>query len=322
MDVLVTGGLGYVGSRLVPYLEDCGHVVRILDLNLYNSANGRHFINGDIRDVNAVRQAVSGVEAVIHLAAISNDPTGNVDDVLTRQVNFDAVGMLVSEAKKAGVKRFINASSSSVFGAQPILNVTEEVEPGPMTAYSKYKALAEWVVNAASDPFFCTVNVRPATICGWSPRQRFDLVVNKFTADAVTKKEITVHGGEQRRPSVTMTDMILLYEKLLGIESKLINGKTFNFGFENLKVIEIARLVATEVGNTNIRMENVVDLRDYHISSKKVLEELQFKPLTDTKFEIKNLADRMFMMNPEDPKHHNFQSMKLERRSVYGNRPT
>ncbi len=319
MRVLVTGGLGYVGSRLVPYLEDCGHTVRVLDLNLYNSAYGRHYVHGDIRDPMAVREALSGVEAVIHLAAISNDPTGNVDDVLTRQVNFDAVGVLVCLAKQSGVKRFINASSSSVFGAQPVLNVTEKIEPSPMTSYSKYKALAEWVVNAASGPHFCTVNIRPATICGWSPRQRFDLVVNKFTADAVTKKLITVHGGSQRRPSVTMTDVILLYERLLHTEQNLINGRTFNFGFDNLTVTEIARLVADEVGNTNIKTENVIDLRDYHISSKEIQEVLGVIPISSTRFEIRTLADKMHTMNPEDPKHHNFQSMKLARLSVYGN---
>jgi nucleoside-diphosphate-sugar epimerase len=161
-------------------------------------------IRGDIRDWRTVEDAVAGMDTIVHLAAISNDPTGDIDEVLTRQVNFDAIGMLLSLARRAGVKRFINASSSSVFGIKDVPNVTEELEPEPLTYYSKYKMLSEWLVTSAASPDFCTVNVRPATICGFSPRQRFDLTVNKLTADAIRKRIITVHGGQQRRPFVVL----------------------------------------------------------------------------------------------------------------------
>ncbi len=224
--ILVTGGFGYVGSRLVPHLLSLGHDVRVLDLMLYTEAGlealkadvkwpewDKHFslVRGDLRDADKVREALAGRDTVIHLAAISNDPTGDIDEVLTRQVNFDAVGMLLALAKEAGVKRLINASSSSVFGARTESEINERLEPEPLTYYSKYKALSEWLVLSACGPEFCAVNVRPATICGYSPRQRFDLTVNKLTADALRKRVITVHGGELRRPNVGMTDMINLY---------------------------------------------------------------------------------------------------------------
>src|SRR3974390_2316634 len=159
--VLVTGGFGYVGSRLTPHLLELGHHVRVIDLMLYTEAGlksleqnpafqkwkGRfEFIQGDIRNPNEVERAVSGMDAVIHLAAISNDPTGEIDDTLTRQVNFDAVGLLVAQAKAGGVKRFINASSSSVFGIKDVPDVTEALEPEPLTSYSRYKMLSEWLV--------------------------------------------------------------------------------------------------------------------------------------------------------------------------------
>lgn len=172
-------------------------------------------VEGDLRDPAAVDRAVAGRDTVIHLGAISNDPTGEVDELLTRQTNFDAIGMLLAKARAAGVQRFVNASSSSVFGIKDVPDVTEVLEPEPLTFYSKYKALSEWLVTAAAAPGFCAVDVRPATICGYSPRQRFDLTVNKLTADALRKRVITVHGGEQRRPNVGMTDMINLYGLLL-----------------------------------------------------------------------------------------------------------
>ncbi len=323
--VLVTGGFGYVGSRLTPHLVDLGYDVRVIDLCLYGKGGvegmgNRSFelIEGDIRDPKTVRKAVEGVDTVIHLAAISNDPTGELDERLTKHVNFDAVGLLLSLAKEAGVKRFINASSSSVFGIKDISDVTEELEPEPLTHYSKYKMLSEWLVLAASSANFCTVNVRPATICGFSPRQRFDLTVNKLTADAIQKRVITVHGGEQRRPNVGMTDMVNLYASLIEAPAESINGKTFNFGFENLKVIDIARLIQAELKdlNVDIRVTSTTDNRDYHISSKKIQEVLSYKPVSSIKQEVANLRaalERGAFNSVDDDLHYNMKSMKIER---------
>ncbi len=331
--ILVTGGFGYVGSRLTPHLLQLGHQVRVLDLLLYTRAGLEalhrepafgswktrfELVEGDIRDPETVARAVAGVDAVIHLAAISNDPTGEIDEVLTRQVNFDAVGMLLATARAAGVKRFINASSSSVFGIKDVPNVTEDLEPAPLTAYSRYKMLAEWLVVAASAPAFCTVNLRPATICGYSPRQRFDLTVNKLTADAVRKRVITVHGGEQRRPNVGMTDIVHVYAHLVEAEASRINGRTFNFGFENLKVIEIARLIQTELADLGvaIKVTDTTDHRDYHISSAKILRELAYQPVSSIRQELAHLRrvlEAGTFPDIDAPEHYNLKFMKLAR---------
>lgn len=304
--VLVTGGFGYVGSRLTPRLIEAGYRVKVMDLMLYGDAGLRalesrpefagwrsrfEHIAGDIRDPDAVAAAVTGVETIIHLAAISNDPTGEIDEVLTRQVNFDGIGLLIAIAKRAGVRRFINGSSSSVFGIKTEPDVTEDLEPEPLTYYSKYKMLSEWLVVAASSPEFCAVNIRPATICGYSPRQRFDLTVNKLTADAVRKRVITVHGGGQRRPNVGMLDIVNLYCQLVEIEAKTINGKTFNFGFENHRVIDIARMIQSELADLSVEIEvtATTDNRDYHISSNRIVEALHYKPSSSIRQEVGEL---------------------------------
>lgn len=332
--ILVTGGFGYVGSRLTPLLLEQGHHVRVLDLCLYGEsgydalkANPHfsewkprfEFIKGDIRIPSTVQKAVEGIDTIIHLAAISNDPTGEIDEVLTRQTNFDAVGLLISKAKQARVKRFINASSSSVFGARSERDITEELEPEPITYYSKYKMLAEWIVRSASSPDFCTVNIRPATVCGYSPRQRFDLTVNKLTADAVRKGVITVHGGQQRRPNVGMNDMIAIYSKLVNIEAEKINGKTFNFGFENHKVIDIAEqvkeLLSQKEMNVRIDVTEVFDQRDYHISSSKIIQELSYEPVSSIQREVAELYGilKTARYDIDDPSFYNMKSMKLGR---------
>jgi nucleoside-diphosphate-sugar epimerase len=331
--ILVTGGFGYVGARLTPHLLELGHDVRVLDLLLYTEAgldalrrepafpswrDRFQFIQGDLRDPEAVDKAVAGRDTVIHLAAISNDPTGEIDEVLTRQVNFDAIGMLLVMSRRAGVQRFINASSSSVFGIKDVPNVTEQLEPEPLTFYSKYKMLSEWLVASAASPDFCAVNIRPATICGFSPRQRFDLTVNKLTADAVRKRLITVHGGEQRRPNVGITDMIHLYAELTQIDPRLINGRTFNFGFENHKVIEIARIIQAELRDlqVEIKVTETLDRRDYHISSAKIQNELSYQPVSSIRQEVARLRqalDQGLFADIEAPQHYNMKHMKLDR---------
>jgi nucleoside-diphosphate-sugar epimerase len=241
-----------------------------------------------------------------------------VDEVLTRQVNFDAVGMLLAQARQASVRRLINASSSSVFGIKNVPDVTETLEPEPLTFYSKYKALSEWLVVAAAAPDFCTVNVRPATICGYSPRQRFDLTVNKLTADAVRKRVITVHGGEQRRPNVGMTDMVNLYGLLVDAEPQKISGRTFNFGFENLKVIEIARVIQDELRDlgVEIKVTETRDHRDYHISSERLVRELGYRPISSIRQEVGHL--RRVLESGDFPdvdaaEHYNMKFMKITR---------
>jgi nucleoside-diphosphate-sugar epimerase len=331
--ILVTGGFGYVGSRLTPHLLREGHQVRVLDLMLYTGAgldalrrdpafpqwsSRFEWVQADLRDSAAVEKAVAGCDTVIHLAAISNDPTGDIDETLTRQVNFDAVAVLLSLARAAGVTRFINASSSSVFGIKDVPDVTEVLEPEPLTYYSKYKMLSEWLVVSAASKDFCAVNIRPATICGYSPRQRFDLTVNKLTADAVRKRVITVHGGEQRRPNVGMTDMVNLYSRLTQMDPQLLSGRTFNFGFENHKVIEIARIIQAELEDlgVEIKVTDTLDRRDYHISSAKLKQALSYEPVSSIRREVASLRAALEAGEFPDidaPQFYNLKFMRLDR---------
>ena len=210
MRILVTGGAGYVGAVLVPALLARGCKVRVLDLYVFGDDvldavrdhPGLEQIRGDLRDQDLLRRSLAGCDAVIHLACISNDPSFELDPALGRSINYDAFFPLVQLSKKHGVKRFIYASSSSVYGIKEEENVTEELELKPLTDYSKYKALCEDVLLKERGPGFATLILRPATVCGYSPRLRLDLSVNILTNLAYHKREITVFGGEQRRPNL------------------------------------------------------------------------------------------------------------------------
>ncbi|MFZ4733541.1 MAG: NAD-dependent epimerase/dehydratase family protein, partial [Pirellulales bacterium] len=198
--VVVPGGAGYVGAVLVPRLLEEGYRVRVFDLLIYGEdalAAVRHhprleIRRGDVRDRAAVKEAMQGADAVIHLACISNDPSVELDPELSKSVNLDSFGPTVREAKEAGVRRFIFASSGSVYGVSDSPQVTEEHALVPVSLYNKYKAACEPLLFAEQSPTFTTVAVRPATICGYSPRQRLDLTVNILTNHAVNNGKITV----------------------------------------------------------------------------------------------------------------------------------
>jgi nucleoside-diphosphate-sugar epimerase len=283
--VLVTGGAGYVGAMLVPKLLAKGYKVKILDLYLYgedvlDSVKGHphlEHVKGDIRDHALLERVIPGCDAVIHLACISNDPSFELDLELGKSINFDAFIDLVKVSKKCKVQRFIYASSSSVYGIKDVSNVTEDLPLEPLTDYSKYKALCEDVLTAERVPGFTTLIVRPATVCGYSPRLRLDLAVNILTNHAVTNRQIKVFGGEQMRPNIHIDDMTDLYVKTLEWPASAIDGKTYNVGFHNHKVGEIAGLVKTVVGSdVKIVTTPTDDNRSYHVSSEKIKRELGF----------------------------------------------
>ncbi|MBI4445916.1 MAG: NAD-dependent epimerase/dehydratase family protein [Acidobacteria bacterium] len=298
--VLVTGGAGYVGSVLVPKLLARGYRVKVLDLYIYGeevlAAVREHpnlqQIKGDIRDRKLLERVVPGSDAVIHLACISNDPSFELDPDLGRSINYDAFIDLVDVAKNAAVSRFIYASSSSVYGVSEEENVTEELPLRPLTDYSKYKALCEDILNKARQPGFTTLILRPATVCGYSPRLRLDLTVNILTNHAVNNGRITVFGGEQMRPNIHIDDVTDLYLQALGWPEALIDGKVFNAGYQNHRVIEIARMVQSIVGDT-VEIVNVPtdDKRSYHISSEKIQRELGFVPRRTIEDAITDLVD-------------------------------
>jgi nucleoside-diphosphate-sugar epimerase len=287
MRILVTGGAGYVGTRLSNALYAAGHDVRVLDNLIYGDRGLRPGIElwrGDVTDPGAVRDAVAGIQAVFHLAAISNDPTGELDAGWTRRVNVGGTEILLRESARAGVSRFVFASSSSVLGIQAEEDVTEETRPAPITAYSKSKLEAEGLVCAANRSGLATVAVRPATICGPSPRQRFDLAVNALTGSAFFDQRIVVYGGEQRRPNLAISDMLRLYALLLEAPAERVAGQVFHAGWENLSLLQMAErvraLVPTRAGKPpalEVRRESR-DPRDYHISSRKLERVLGFTP--------------------------------------------
>lgn len=286
--VLITGGAGYVGSLLVPGLLAAGYRVKVLDLYLYGDqvldAVRDHpcleQIKGDIRDQALLRQVLPGCDAVIHLACISNDPSFELDPELGKSINYDALTPLVEVAKDSGVRRFIYASSSSVYGVKKVENVTEEMALEPLTDYSKYKALCEDVLLRYQSPDFTTAILRPATVCGYAPRQRLDVIVNILTNHAVNTGKIKVFGGEQKRPNIHIQDMVDLYLQLLELPTEKIAGKIYNAGYQNHTVRELAEIVRQVVGPEQVELDTVPtdDHRSYHISSERIARELGFRP--------------------------------------------
>lgn len=319
-NVLVTGGAGYVGSALVPKLLAEGHKVTVLDLYLYGDdvleahPNLRE-IKGDMRDADTVNDAVAGCDAVIHLACISNDPSYDLNPDLGRSINYDAFLPLVKASKAAGVKRFIYASSSSVYGIKEGVEVTEDLELEPLTDYSKFKALCEEELNAERGDGFVTCTVRPSTVCGYAPRQRLDVVVNIFTNHAVNNGKIRVFGGTQKRPNIHIDDMVGLYLFLLQQEDDKIDGKIYNAGYENHTLLELADIVKSVVGeDLEVEIVPTDDLRSYHVSSEKMQRELGFQPSHTIEdavrdlvaaFEAGKLPDAM-----DDPRYFNIKLMQ------------
>jgi nucleoside-diphosphate-sugar epimerase len=291
--VVVPGGAGYVGAVLVPRLLEEGYRVRVFDLLIYGEdalAAVRHhprleIRRGDVRDRAAVKEAMQGADAVIHLACISNDPSVELDPELSKSVNLDSFGPTVMEAKEAGVRRFIFASSGSVYGVSDSPQVTEEHALVPVSLYNKYKAACEPLLFAEQSPTFTTVAVRPATICGYSPRQRLDLTVNILTNHAVNNGRITVFGGVQMRPNLHMQDMVDLYCLLLRVPDEKIAGQIFNAGYQNYSVAETAEVVRKvvceelpEKGAIEIVTTPSDDIRSYRINSDKIQRVLGFVP--------------------------------------------
>ncbi len=321
--VFVTGGAGYVGAVLVPKLLEAGHEVTVLDLFLYGDHvldavkdhPGLKLVRGDLRDQALLRQAVPGSDAVIHLACISNDPSFELDPELGRSINYDAFEPLVQIAADSGVKRFIYASSSSVYGIKDEDNVTESLPLEPLTDYSKYKALCEEILQRYQSADFTTVTVRPATVCGYSPRLRLDLTVNILTNHAVNRGRITVFGGTQRRPNIHIGDITDLYVDLLGRPTAQVAGKVWNAGYENHKVGEIAQIVKGVVGKeVEIVTEPTDDLRSYHISSELIRRDLGFVPQHTIEDAVRNLVDAFgagLIPNPmEDIRYYNIKTMQ------------
>jgi nucleoside-diphosphate-sugar epimerase len=300
-NVLVTGGSGYVGTLLVPQLLDAGYKVTVYDTMYYGCelkpTPGLKLIQADIRDTPKLRDTCRGMDAVIHLACISNDAGFELDEQLSQTINYDCFEPLVIAAKEQGVKRFIYASSSSVYGVSDAPEVTEEHPLVPLTLYNKFKGMCEPLLFKHQSKTFVCVAIRPATICGYSPRQRLDLSVNILTNHAVNNNKITVFGGGQKRPNLHIQDMCDLYKMLLEVPDVDIAGETFNAGYQNHTIMEIAKMVKQvvqqqfpEKPEIPIQITPTNDNRSYHINSDKIARKIGFKPKRGIEDAVRDLS--------------------------------
>jgi nucleoside-diphosphate-sugar epimerase len=302
-NVFVTGGAGYCGSLLVPQLLNRGYKVTVYDTLFF----GDHFlpkddarlkvVKGDIREAEKLAEAMKGHDAVVSLACISNDASFELDENLSTSINMDAFEPMVRAAKGAGVKRFVYASSSSVYGVSDKPNVTEDHPLLPLTLYNKYKGLCEPILKSQCDDSFTGVIFRPATVCGYAPRLRLDLSVNILTNHALTNNKITVFGGAQLRPNLHVQDYCDAVELLLLAPTEKIQKETFNVGYQNMAIADIAMLVKRVVSeefpdraNVEIATSPTDDIRSYHINSDKIFRALGFKPKYSIEDAVRSLC--------------------------------
>ena len=326
--VLVIGGGGYCGSLLVPQLLEEGWEVTVFDILVWYGSDhlpkvnpNLKIIQGDVRDTVQVAQACVGQDCVLHLACISNDASFELDERLSTSVNLDSFEPVVIAAKKAGVKRFVFASSSSVYGVSDYPDVTEDHPLVPLTLYNKYKGMCEPLLLNHTNENFVGVIFRPATVCGYAPRQRLDLSVNILTNHAVNRRKITVFGGSQLRPNLHVQDYADLCKLMLTAPNEKIANQIFNCGFQNLSITDIAHVVKKVVeeefpenGIIPIETTSSNDLRSYHINSGKIKYALGFEPKYSVEDAVRGLCEAFrqgkLPNSFEDNRYYNVRAMK------------
>ena len=330
-NILVTGGAGYVGCVLVPQLLANGYRVTVYDIMFFgHDGLPEHpnltLVEGDIRDTAALGKALEGIDVVLHLACISNDPSFELDETLSTSINYDAFEALVLAARRAGVRRFVYCSSSSVYGVSDKPDVTEDHPLVPLTLYNKFKGLCEPVLFRHQAPGFTCVTIRPATVCGYSPRMRLDLSVNILTNLAVNTGRITVFGGSQLRPNLHIRDMADVYQLMIEAPADKIGGEIFNIGYQNLSIARIAEIVRDVVEaefpeRAPIRIETTAtnDPRSYHINSDKIRRVLGYTPKRSVEDAVRDLCrafkEGRLPRSLDDDRYFNIQRMKAVKAS-------
>ena len=275
MKICVVGGAGYVGTELSSTLA-YNHDVTVYDLFWFGDHLPSYIkkIKGDIRNRLDLRRAFDGMDAVIHLACVSNDPCFEMNPGLGKEINYDCFKDFLSELSHANIKRFIYASSSSVYGLSDLEQVTEDSPKNPLTDYSRYKLACEAWLKSYGTGGIWTI-LRPATVAGYSKRLRLDLVLNILSIQAIVDKHIKIFGGSQKRPNINIKDMVRAYEWVLNSDERLIDQKTYNVGFENKTVAALAELVKKTLNNDEIKIETLesTDNRSYHINSDQIIKD-------------------------------------------------
>ena len=299
--IFVTGGAGYVGSRLVPFLLENDYEVCVYDTMYFGHDHlpihkNLKLIKNDIRDTQRLKDSCKGYNIFLHLACISNDTSFQLNEKLSQTINYDCFEPMVLAAKESGINRFIYASTSSVYGVSNQKNVKEDHKLVPLTLYNKFKGMCEPLLFKHTDENFNGVIFRPATVCGVSSRMRFDLSVNILTNHAVKKKKIIVYGGKQLRPNLHIQDYCDVVKLLSEADKQKISNQIFNVGYENLSINEIANKVKKVVEkkmNSKIKIEVELsdDLRSYHINSEKIFDHLGYKPKKTIEFAVNEICD-------------------------------
>lgn len=302
--IFITGGAGYCGARLVPILLEMGHQVKVYDILYFGKEvlplenQNLEVVEGDIRDSQKLEKECKGYDFFVNLACISNDASFVLDENLSTSINLHAFEPMVKAAKQSGIKRFIYASSSSVYGVSNQPNVKEDHPLVPLTLYNKYKGECEPLLLSHTDQNFEGVIFRPATVCGYSPRLRLDLSVNILTNHAVSKKKITVFGGDQLRPNLHILDYCRAVIELINADISKVKNEIFNVGHQNLKIKDIAIIVKEIVEKKFFDKDQIEivttesdDKRSYHINSDKIKNILNFEPIFSVENAVEDLCD-------------------------------
>jgi nucleoside-diphosphate-sugar epimerase len=307
--VLVTGGCGYKGTVLVPKLLARGCKVRVLDAMWFGNALAPHpnlsVAQGDVRDIDKI--SFDGLDGIIHLSSVANDPCGDLDPKLTWEISALATMQLADKAARAGVGQFIYASSGSVYGIKEEEDVTEDLTLKPISEYNKTKMVAERVLLSYAENMAIQI-IRPATVCGYSPRMRLDVSVNMLTMQALSQRRITVFGGKQVRPNIHMDDITDVY--LFMLERPEHTG-IYNAGFENISILEIAERITRYV-EAEIAVTEANDPRSYRVNSDKLLA-LGFRPKKTVDDAIQEIIHRYRSGELSDEeRHYNLKWMQRE----------